>query len=166
VLQIGTLSTNKLMEILLASGGVPDTVAALAALQSIALPAIGAKQVIPQNVPSDLSERSTITKYPIVCIYCSKIANVLREKFRTFSGDADMVIEARVSQDRLEDVGTHTQLYVDAITQVLDSNRGDWGDGVFFSGGYEVAFGGVKQGGRNFIQIAKVSFVLDISADG
>jgi hypothetical protein len=76
-----------------------------------------------------------------------------------------MVIEARVSQDRLEDMGKHAQLYVDAITQVLDSNRGDWGDGVFYSGGYEVTFNGVKQGGRNFIQIATVSFVLEISTD-
>jgi hypothetical protein len=153
------------MGILVASGGVPETVAALAAEQSIPLPGIAPQQVIAQNAAPDLSERSTVTKYPIVCVYCSKIANVLREKFRTFSGDANMVIEARVSQDRLEDMGTHAQLYVDAITQVLDSNRGDWGDGVFYSGGYEVAFNGVKQGGRNFIQIATVSFVLEISTD-
>ena len=51
-----------------------------------------------------------------------------------------------------------------AITQVLDNSRGDWGDGVFFAGGYEVAFGGIKHGGRNFLQIAKVAFVLEISA--
>ena len=75
-----------------------------------------------------------------------------------------MVIEARVSQDRLEDIGPNTQMYVDAITAVLDCNRGDWGDGVYYGGGYEVAFGGVKQGGRNFLQIAKVSIVLEISA--
>jgi len=165
VLQIGSLTTNKLMGILLGTGGVPETVAALAAEQSMVLPAIAAQQVIAQNVSADLLEHSKATKYPIVCIYCSKIANVLREKFRTFSGDADMVIEARISQDRLDDLGTNVQLYTDAITQVLDSNRGDWGDGVFYSGGYEVTFGGVKQGGLNFIQIAKVSFTVDISAD-
>jgi hypothetical protein len=165
VLQIGSLTTNKLMAILVASGGIPETVAALSAEQSIELPAIAPQQIIAQNVAADLSERSTVTKYPIVCVYCSKIANVLREKFRTFSGDADMVIEARVSQDRLEGMETSTQLYVDAITQVLDSNRGDWGNGVFYCGGYEVAFGGVKQGGRNFIQIVKVSFALEISED-
>ena len=165
MLQIGTLTTNKLMGILLATGGVPETVAALAAEQSVPLPAIAAQQVIAQNVGADLLEQSKVTKYPVVCIYCNKIANVLREKFRTFSGDADMVIEARISQDRLDGLGTNVQLYTDAITQVLDSNRGDWGDGVFYSGGYEVTFGGVKQGGLNFIQIAKVSFTVDISAD-
>lgn len=153
------------MAVLVASGGVPETVAALAAEQTLALPAIAAHQVIAQNVAAELAERSTVTKYPIVCVYCSKIANVLREKFRTFSGDADMVIEARVSQDRLDGMETSTQLYIDAITQVLDSNRGDWGDGVFYSGGYEVAFSGVKHGGRNFLQIAKVTFALEISKD-
>jgi hypothetical protein len=163
--QIGTLTANKLMGILLASGGVPDTVSAFAAEQNIAFPAVASQQIVAQNVAPDLSERSTVTKYPLLCVYCDKIANVLREKFRTFSGDADMVIEARVSQDRLEDMAGQAQFYVDAITQVLDSNRGDWGDGVFYCGGYEVAFGGVKQGGRNFLQIAKVSLVLEISTD-
>ncbi len=166
MLQIGTLSTNKLLAILAATtGGVPDTVAALAAEQSIALPPIAPQQIMALNVPPDLAEHSTVIKYPIVCVYCNKIANLLREKFRTFSGDADMVVEARISQDRLDNIGTQVQLYTDAITQVLDSNRGDWGNGVFYGGKYEVAFGGVKQGGLNFIQIAKVSFVLDVSAD-
>jgi hypothetical protein len=75
-----------------------------------------------------------------------------------------MVVEARVSQDRLDQLETNLQAYIDAITQVLDNSRGDWGDGVFYDGGYEVAFGGVKHGGRNFLQVAKVSFVLEISA--
>lgn len=162
---IASLTTNKLMGILQGSGGVPETVAAFAEAQNVTVPAISAAQVIAQNVPAEMSERSTVTKYPIVCIYCSKIDNVLREKFRTFSGDASMVIEARVSQDRLEDIETNSQFYVDAVTQVLDSNRGDWGDGVFYTGGYEIAFGGVKQGGRNFLQTTKVSFVLEISKD-
>jgi hypothetical protein len=153
------------MAILMATGGVPETVTALAAQQSMALPVVTPQQVIAQNAAPELSERSTITKYPIVCVYCSKISNLLREKFRTFSGNAEMVIESRVSQDRLDDIGTNSQLYVDAITQVLDSNRGDWGDGVYYGGGYEVSFGGVKQGGLNFIQIAKVSFVVEISSD-
>jgi hypothetical protein len=91
--------------------------------------------------------------------------NLLREKFRTFSGTAEMVIEFRTSQDQLDDMQPNLQSYVDAVTEVLDSNRGDWGDGVFFAGAYEVAFGGVKHGGRNFLQIGKISFVVQISTD-
>jgi hypothetical protein len=55
--------------------------------------------------------------------------------------------------------------YVDAIVQVLADSRGDWGDGIFYGGGYQITFGGVRHGGRNFLQLAKISFVLEISAD-
>jgi len=165
VAQVGSLTTKKLAGILGASEGVPGAVAALCAMQNVSLPAISVQQIIAQNAAADLSERSTATKYPLIYVYCSKVVNQLREKFRKFSGDAQMVVEARVSQDRLEEMETHVQFYVDAITQVLDNNRGDWGDGVFYGGGYEVTYGGVKHGGRNFIQIAKVSFVLEISTD-
>jgi hypothetical protein len=163
--QAGSLATSKLMGVLRASGGLPETVADLSAQQNLSLAAIAAQQIIPQNVAPEFAERSTVSKYPLIYAYCGKLVNQLREKFRAFSGDAEMVVEARVSEDRLEDMETQVQLYVDAITQVLDASRGDWGDGVFYGGGYEVAYGGVKHGGRNFIQIAKVSFTLEISSD-
>jgi hypothetical protein len=35
--------------------------------------------------------------------------------------------------------------------------------GVFYGGVYEVEYGAVKHGGKNFIQIAKVTFNLEIS---
>lgn len=74
-----------------------------------------------------------------------------------------MVVEVRVSQDRLDEMETRVQLYVDAVIQVLNENRGDWGDGVFYGGTYEVSYGPVKHGGRNFIQIAKIALAVDIS---
>jgi hypothetical protein len=61
------------MGILVASGGVPETVAALAAEQSIPLSGIAPQQVIAQNAAPDLSERSMVTKYPIVCVLSSII---------------------------------------------------------------------------------------------
>ena len=45
-----------------------------------------------------------------------------------------MAIEVRVSQDRLEGIEEQLQMYVDAVTQVLDQNRGDWGEGMFYAG--------------------------------
>ena len=163
MLQIANATTQKLAGILASKSGVAATMATLSTEQGFVLPA--PHQIISQNVAPDLSERSASSKYPLVYVYCSKVANELREKFRTFSGEAQMVVEARVSQDRLEQMERNLNAYVDAITDVLDRNRGDWGDGVFYSGGYEVLFGGVKQGGRNFIQIAKVTLALEISAD-
>jgi len=50
------------------------------------------------------------------------------------------------------------------VTQVLDANRGSWGQGMFFTGGYEVKFDPVQHGGRNFLQVAKVTFEVDLSS--
>lgn len=164
MLQIAGWSTQKVMGVLAADDGLPAAVEALVEQQGLALAPIAPQQIIAQNVAADISEHSTTSKYPLVYVYCSKVVNELREKFRTFSGDAQMVVETRVSEDRLDQIETNLQAYVDAITQVLDNSRGDWGDGVVFDGGYEVTFGGVKHGGRNFLQIAKISFTLEISA--
>lgn len=165
MLLIAGTSTKKVLGVLAAGKGLPAALEALSKQQGLTLPSIAAHQIIPQNVAPEVSDQSTVNKYPLVYVYCTKVVNELREKFRTFSGDAQMVVEARVSQDRLDQIETNLQAYVDAITQVLDSSRGDWGDGVFFDGGYEVTFGGVKHGGKNFLQIAKVTFILEISAD-
>lgn len=165
MLQIAGSTTQKALSYLAASDGVPAAVEALVQQQGMNLPAIGPAQIIAQNVPSDVAEQSQMTNYPLVYVYCNKVNNLLREKFRTFSGEAQMVVEARISQDRLDQIETNLQAYTDAITQVLDNSRGDWGNGVFFDGEYEVVFNGVKHGGRNFIQTAKISFTLEVSAD-
>jgi hypothetical protein len=165
MLRIGSLTTTKLLGILTAKEGLPGTVAELLAEAQLTLLGISTEQIVAQNAAPELSERATTSKYPLIYVYCGKLSNSLREKFRTFSGDAEMVVEVRVSQDRLEEMELSVQAYVDAVTQVLDANRGDWGDGVFYGGGYEVTFGAVKHGGRNFLQIAKVGFAVEISAD-
>ena len=82
-----------------------------------------------------------------------------------FSGTTSMTVEIRVSHDRIEELETRMQLYVDAVTGVLDRNRGEWNRGMFYTGGYEVQFGAVKHGGKHFIQIAKVQFELNISSE-
>ena len=163
--EIATMTTSKLMGILTGSEGVPAAVAALSQAQNLSLAAVAAAQIMAQNVAPDVSERSTVSSYPLVYVYCSKVVNQLREKFRTFSGDAELVIETRISQDRLDGMQTNLNAYVDAVTQVLDDNRGDWGDGVFYAGGYEITYGGIKHGGRNFLQLGKISIVTQISTD-
>ncbi len=163
MLQIAETSTQKVMSVLAADDGLPAAVEALVQ-QGVALAAITPEQIIAQNVAPELAEQSTASKYPLVYVYCSRVLNENREKFRAFSGEAQMTVEMRVSQDRIEQIETNLQAYVDAMTEVLNESRGDWGDGVFFDGGYDVTFGGVKHGGRNFLQIAKVALVLEISA--
>ena len=124
---------------------------------------LDASHVRAQNATAEMAERALGVKYPAVNVYCEKIVNDLREKFQTFSGQVQMAIELRQSQDRLEEIEDHLEVYVDATMQMLDGNRGDWGDGMYYAGGYEVVFGPVKQGGKNFIQVAKVTFQIGVN---
>jgi len=73
-----------------------------------------------------------------------------------------MAIEIRHSQDGLTGLESAVELYADAVTQALDANRGDWGGGMYYAGGYQVAFGAVKHGGKNFVQTARVTFEIGV----
>ncbi|HXI44027.1 MAG TPA: hypothetical protein VNH18_02670 [Bryobacteraceae bacterium] len=158
-------ATSKLVQIMNAPGGLNTNVAALAQAESVTLPPVPATRFFTDNVASDVAEKSAELKYTAVYVYCGKIVNDLKEKFRTFSGSLQMEIDVRISQDRLDGMDRTSQLYMDAVTQILDQNRGDWGQGLFYPGGYEVSFGPVKHGGRNFIKSAIVSFQVNASVD-
>jgi hypothetical protein len=163
--QAGSLATTKLFTLLASPQGVPATISVIADLNRTQPPVFTAAQVTAENVAADIVERSTAVRYPSLNVYCTSVKNLQREKSRTFSGDANMMVESRVSQDRLDGLEANSQLYVDAVTMVLDQNRGDWGNGVSYNGGYEVSYGPVKHGGRNFLQIAKIAFTVDVSQD-
>jgi len=162
---IGTRSTTKFLELLKTPSGLSENLAAVAELQGVTLPAISEKQIFTQNVAQEFVERSLEVKYPTLLLYCEKITNDLREKFRTFSGKAYLAIEVRVSQDRIEGLERSLEIYVDTVTRILDQNRGDWGNGMFYTGGYEAVFGEMKHGGRNFIQTGKIRFEVAVSID-
>lgn len=144
--------------------GVAQAVGQLASDTGIAVPVITVAQIVNQNVSVAISERALAVVYPMVHVYSDQVRNLLTEKFRSFSGKVRTVAEVRVSQDRIEGIEEQLRLYADAVTQVLDTNRGSWGQGAFFAGGYQVNFDPVTQGGRNFLQIAKVSFEVDMSS--
>jgi hypothetical protein len=74
-----------------------------------------------------------------------------------------LVIEVRCSQDRIEGLQHRIERYTDAACRVLDSARGVWQDGAFYTGEYEVSFTTLKHGGKNFLQVAKISFEVQVS---
>ncbi|MGA2328558.1 MAG: hypothetical protein ABSH05_19965 [Bryobacteraceae bacterium] len=160
---LGSAATNKVLSIMTAATGLPYRVAALAARESVELAAIDSRQVIGQQVAYETAERTAGVMYPAVYVYCEGLTNLLTEKFRTFSGKAHMAVEVRVTHDRLEQVSKNLQYYAGAATEVLDAQRGDWGSGMFYTGGYKVEFGPIKHGGKNFLQAAKVQFEVDVS---
>lgn len=162
--QTTTIATQKFVEFLTATGGVGSAIAELAADSGMQLAAIPPEHIVKQNVSIALTERALAVKYPVLHVYSDRVRNLLTEKFRTFSGTVRTVAEVRVSQDRIEGIEDQLRLYVDAVTQVLDANRGNWGQGAFFGGTYEVSIDPVTHGGRNFVQIAKVIFEVDLSS--
>jgi hypothetical protein len=142
-----------------------NSAVATAALDSgIPLAPIPTPYIVAQNMSIEIWERASVVKYPLIQVYSDRVKNALTEKFRTFSGKIRTVAEIRVSQDRIEGLEDQLRLYADAVTQVLDANRGTWGQGAFYTGGYELTFDPVKQGGKNFLQVAKVTFEVDMSA--
>jgi hypothetical protein len=164
--QVGSQATVRVVSLLRAEpNGIRSAIAELALESGIQMSLLPLEHLRAENVAPEIAEKSTAAKYPAVHVYCEKVSNLLREKFRTFSGKAKLVAEARVSQDRLDGLEQKSQLMADAITAVLDNNRGDWGQGMFYTGGYEINYGPVKHGGKNFLQITKVSFEIDISAN-
>lgn len=160
---IGNAVTSQVIQMITGSAGVNSGLAALIEPGGTPAGQLDAAQVRSQNVAADVAEKANIVQYPLVNVYCEKISNTLVEKFRTFSGTAQMAIEVRHSQDQLDGLQDAVELYADAVMQTLNSGRGDWGDGMFYGGAYDVSFGPIKKGGRNFIQVAKVTFEIGVS---
>ena len=160
--KIGGAATTKVIARMTAPTGIGSSLAALTAPGDKPA-AVDLGQIRAQYVAADLAERSGVVKYPSIQVYCEKVVNDLKEKFRSFSGRVQMSVEVRHSQDRLDGLQQALELYTDAVTAVLSAGRGDWGDGMFYGGGYEVGFGAVKSGGKNFIQVAKITFEIGVS---
>ena len=163
--QAASIAAGKVVAMLTDSvAGLGPVLAEIAMNAGVEIAGIAAESVIAQNAPVALMEKSSAVKYPVVLVYSDRVQNLLTEKFRNFSGKVRTVAEVRASQDRIEGLEERVRLYVDAVTQVLDANRGDWGQGMFFTGGYEVKFDPVQHGGRNVLQVAKVIFEVDLSS--
>lgn len=161
--RLGSAATAKVIERIVAPGGLNANLAALTAPGSPVPAPVDASQVRTQNVAADLAERGSIVKYPSIHVYYEKIVNDLAEKFRSFSGRVELAVEVRHSQDKLAGLQDTLEIYADSVAQMLDGARGDWGNGMFYNSGYEVALGAVKHGGRNFVQTAKVTFQVVVS---
>jgi hypothetical protein len=165
--QIGRAITSFVVQRITGPSGVNSALSALTQSQgSATAPApLDAAQVRAQNVAPDVADLGNLVQFPTANVYCEKIVNTLAEKFRSFSGSVQVAIELRHSQDRLEGLQDALELYADGIMQTLNTSRGDWGSGMFYTGEYQVTFGAVKHGGKNFQQIAKITFEIGVSTN-
>jgi hypothetical protein len=159
---VGTLTSSVVHRLSSSTDGISVRAAAITQ-GSPELQLAGVKTVLAQNVSVDISDKAGHAHYPALLVYCDKISNSLKEKFRRFSGKVHMVVEVRHSQDRLESIEANLQTYVDAVCALLDDSRGDWGNGAFYTGGYDVSYDPVARGGQNYLQRAKVGFDVEVS---
>ena len=154
---IGSAVTRKVVERLGGSGPADGPAGALTQAGP------GGAAIRGGNAAAELMERAGVSQYPVMSVYCEKVVNDQREKFRSFSGTVEMAIEVRHSQDRMEGIEEALEAEVDAVTAALTASRGDWGDGAYYAGGYEVSYGRMARGGKNFTQGAKVTFEIGVS---
>ncbi len=108
-------------------------------------------------------EKNQPVRYPQLVVYCERIRNLQTEKFRRFSGVVDLAIEVRNSSDHVVGLEQSTLLYVEAVTDVIEDCRGEWGQCIYSSGQYEVKFEAVKPGGKRFLQVARITVPVQVN---
>lgn len=159
----GVLTSTVMQKLQSPAGGVNVRIGAIEAADAAPSAVRGIRAITALNASVDVAEKTGHAHYPALLVYCDKLSNSLKEKFRQFSGKAHLVVEVRYSQDRLDSLEANTQTCVDAVCALLDDSRGDWGNGAFYAGGYEVAYEPIGRGGKNFLQKAKVGFEIQVS---
>src|ERR1700676_3433647 len=99
----GSLTESLVSKLTSTTDGVNVRIAAIEQGDA-SLQAVGIRAVLALNASVDISEKAGHAHYPALLVYCDKLTNSLKEKFRRFSGKAHLVVEVRHSQDRLESI--------------------------------------------------------------
>ncbi len=110
-----------------------------------------------------MGDKSLQFTYPRICLYSTGLKNTHTEKFRSLSGTISVIAEVWASGNLLQNTDKWIHFYVEAVTNILRQNIGDWGDGMFFSGTYDVQFQPPKAGGFGFVESAKVTCNVNVS---
>ena len=157
------LAAKKLAALLTTSSAIQHQISSMSAENGVDIPLIGPDQVFLSSAPADMADLQQELGYPRISVFSTKVKNTQIEKFRTLSGTVIVSAEIAATADLLSDVDTWIHYYVEAITNILRENRGDWGDGIFYSGAYDVDVQAPKTGAGGFLQIARINFEVGVS---
>jgi hypothetical protein len=157
------LAAQKLSEKLMAANALQQQITALAAASSLTVPTITTGQVVLSSASPELGDMNIQLTYPRVCIYSNNLKNTQFEKFRSFSGQVSLVAEIWASDNLATQADAWIHFYVESVGEILQSNIGDWGDGMFYGGAYDVVFQPPKPGGLGFVESAKLTLSLNVS---
>ena len=141
------------------AGGINDQLSAMSLSPS--LPPVST--ILNLSAPLDVYEKTTSVKYPVAAIYCGRLRNTQMEKYRIFSGSAQLVVDLRVSGASAEDLETSLNSYVEAACEVLYNSRGAWSNIGTYSGAYDVKFQAMRLGGKQFTKSAQIEFDIQVS---
>ena len=163
MLPLTLLAAQKLSDLLTVEDALQQQIAAIAVSCNVSVPLITAAQVVLSSATPDIGDSNIQLQYPRVCIYSGGVKNAQIEKFRSLSGTLAITAEIWASGNLVTNTDQWIHFYVEAATNILRQNIGDWGDGIFFSGLYDVQFQAPRAGGLGFVQSAKVTCNLNVS---
>ena len=163
MLPLTILATQKVSDLLTSDEALQQQIASIAAAANDSIPEITAAQIVLSSASPDIADRNIQLTYPRICLYSGGVRNTQEEKFRSLSGAVSVVAEIWASGNLVNNTDRWIHFYVEAMTNILRQNIGDWGDGLFFSGAYDVQFQAPKSGGLGFVQSAKVVSTLNVS---
>lgn len=147
----------------LLSSSLAQQIQTLALAANITVPSITPDQIVLSSASPDIGDKDVQLTYPRICLYSSGVKNTQTEKFRSVSGTLAVSADIWASSNLVTDSDTWIHYYVEAVTSLLTANKGDWGNGLFFPGVYDVQFQPPKSGGIGFVQVARVTFQLTVS---
>jgi hypothetical protein len=154
---------RRITQLLNSNAGLAPWIENVQITSGLRLPLIPPSRIIVSSASADVLDKVQQVGYPRVAVYTAKIENTLREKFRTLSGTATAAIAISVSSDGIQQAEDQMHFYIEAVTDILRQNAGDWGNGLFFGGGYDVQLQAPKAGGTGFVQTATVSCAVNVS---
>jgi hypothetical protein len=160
---ITLLTAQKLADLLTAATAIETEVSSLSADNGVSLPILPASQVYVSSSPVTMAELLEELAYPRVSVFSSKLTNSQVEKFRSLSGTVAVTAEIVATADLVSDLDLWIHYYAEAVSNILRRNSGDWGDGVFFSGAYEIDVQPPRTGAGGYIQIAHVNCSAGVS---
>lgn len=157
------LAVQKMSDLLTSGSALQQEITALNHACHANVPTIEATQIILSSASQDMDDRGMQLNYPRVCLYSAGMKNTQTEKFRSLSGWVTGVADIWTSGNLVGDVDQWIHFYAEAFTNILRRNMGDWGDGIFFPGIYDIQFQPPKAGGLGFVQMARITFNLNVS---
>jgi hypothetical protein len=163
MLPLTILAAQKLSDLLTKEDALEQTIHALAVSSGVTLPGITSTGVVLSSASAEIADKDFQLTYPRICLYSTAVKNTQIEKFRSLSGIVSVTAELWASANLLQDTNQWIHFYVEAVTNIVRQSIGDWGDGIFFSGVYDVQFQPPKVGGFGYVESAKITCNLNVS---